>query len=65
MGVIDERNRATVIFLVSLSVAIFALGCVLVVFFTVRVSKEVKLKAELDAAKRRAEAHSQVSSDSS
>ncbi|GAQ88197.1 Signal transduction histidine kinase [Klebsormidium nitens] len=62
MGVIDERSRATVIFLVSLSVAIFALGCVLVVFFTVRVSREVKLKAELDAAKRRAEAHSQAKS---
>lgn len=61
MGAIDARGRATVIFLASLSSAIFALGCVLVVFFTMRVSSEVKLKAELDAAKRRAEAHSQAS----
>jgi hypothetical protein len=60
MGAIDARGRATVIFLVVLSTAIFMLGCILVFCFTTRVSSEVKLKAELEAAKARAEAHSQV-----
>lgn len=63
MGAIDARSRATVIFLVVLSTAIFMLGCILVFCFTTRVSSEVKLKAELEAAKARAEAHSQVIND--
>lgn len=60
MGSIDSRSRVTAIMLCCLSSAAFVIGCVLVFLFTKRVSTEVKLKAELEEAKQRAEAHSKV-----
>ena len=62
LGPIESRNRLTLIVIGCTAAAIFLLGCLLVLAFTKRVSREMALRLELIRqleAKRRAEASSE------
>lgn len=62
LGPIESRNRLTLIVIGCTAAGIFCLGCLLVLVFTKRVSREMTLRLELIRqleAKRRAEASSE------
>ncbi|CAA7399662.1 unnamed protein product [Spirodela intermedia] len=65
MGKVDQMGTTTLIILVSVSVCVLAIGCVLIMVLTSGVSKEMRLRAELIShldARRRAEASSNYKS---
>uniref|UniRef100_A0A1D1XNQ3 histidine kinase n=1 Tax=Anthurium amnicola TaxID=1678845 RepID=A0A1D1XNQ3_9ARAE len=65
MGKVDHVGFTTLVILITASVCILAIGCVLIMILTSGVSKEMKLRAELIShldARRRAEASSNYKS---
>ncbi|MQL97155.1 hypothetical protein Taro_029841 [Colocasia esculenta] len=65
MGKVDQIGFTTLVILITASVCILAIGCVLIMILTSGVSKEMKLRAELIShldARRRAEASSNYKS---